>query len=366
MAAPTLPAALAQIWASVVSGTRGNVNTIPSASAAPLASLADGFPLIDMTPLGSGGIPPSGADMNGILQWLTSFAAYNNAGGLFPFQAALSTAWGGYPKGAVLISNDGAAAYVSLANNNTTDFNSTPSSIGTLWGPWAGNATDNGKYQIDTGAANAYVCSIVPPVTANFKGLTVSFKALNTNTGASTLNVGGGATPLVQNNGAALFAGQIQAGQIYTFVYDAATSSYWLADPSAVYQEGSWTPNIQGLTMNSGALGDLTQTGYFYRIGNIVFWHAYIGTSHGQPPSFSNVYVSGANPGGAYMNNIPHNGASLWQAVAIQYNYDLLGAGAAVTQCIWGDSPSLYLAAFPNNHGGQMQMAGITFTDSRN
>ena len=119
----------------------GAKNTIPTpATGTGKASFTEGFPAVIMLSLTAGGIPPEGKDFNGILYDISSHTIWVNAGGQYQFDAALSTEIGGYPTGMVLQSNDGQAAYVSAVDNNTTDFNSTPSSIGTLWLPWAGAA----------------------------------------------------------------------------------------------------------------------------------------------------------------------------------------------------------------------------------
>lgn len=119
----------------------GDKNTIPnSATGSGKASFEEGFPPVTMMPLTAGGIPPEGKDFNGILYDITSHTIWINSGGQYQFDSALSTAIGGYPIGMVLQSNDGLSAYVSAVDNNVTDFNAVPSSIGVLWMPWAGNA----------------------------------------------------------------------------------------------------------------------------------------------------------------------------------------------------------------------------------
>ncbi|MDE3023124.1 MAG: hypothetical protein KGI54_14960, partial [Pseudomonadota bacterium] len=91
----------------------GTKNTIPTASqigiTAGAASLTDGFPPLTFTPLAAGGVPPSGADFNGILNLITANTQWQNAGGFYPYDSAFSTAIGGYPKGAVLrnLTDDG-------------------------------------------------------------------------------------------------------------------------------------------------------------------------------------------------------------------------------------------------------------------
>lgn len=93
----------------------------PTTSDAP-ASLYDGFPPVTFQPSGSGGIPPSGADFNGILNQITAGLRWLAAGGPAVFNSAFSTAIGGYPKGAVLTSTATAGVrWISTVENNTTD-----------------------------------------------------------------------------------------------------------------------------------------------------------------------------------------------------------------------------------------------------
>ena len=118
----------------------GAKNTIPDApTGTGKASYETGFPPITMTPIASGGIPPEGKDFNGVLYDITSHTLWVNAGGQYVFDDALSAEIGGYPAGMVLQSDDGMSAYVSAIDNNTTDFNTNPGSIGTLWLKWAGS-----------------------------------------------------------------------------------------------------------------------------------------------------------------------------------------------------------------------------------
>ena len=134
----------------------GDKNAIPVTSQIGIVdgapSYETGFPPLTMIPIEEGGIPPEGKDFNGILYDITSHTVWVNAGGQYQFDAALSTAIGGYPAGMVLQSNDGLSSYVSAIDNNTTDFNSTPSSIGSLWLPYSGAAVAT----TDLGSAALY------------------------------------------------------------------------------------------------------------------------------------------------------------------------------------------------------------------
>lgn len=76
-------------------------------------------------------------------------------------------------------------------------------------------------YVADTGAANAYVITPSPAITAYTTGQTFSFKATNTNTTTSTLNVNGLGVKTIKKNGTVnLAAGDILATQIVVVEYD--------------------------------------------------------------------------------------------------------------------------------------------------
>jgi hypothetical protein len=138
----------------------GYVRTIPEASQIGItpgaASLEDGFPPLNFLDPTAGGVPPSGQDMNGILKILSQHTAFQGSGGCYRFDSALSTAMGGYPVGAVLQDDTGVTAYVNSLAGNTTNFNTTPASIGVSWHPYAGTfqATETiaGKAELATTA----------------------------------------------------------------------------------------------------------------------------------------------------------------------------------------------------------------------
>ena len=109
----------------------GNKNSIPTASqigiVAGRASLTDGFPPLTFTNPAAGGVPPAGADFNGILNLITAVQQWQCAGGQFRYNLTFATAIGGYPRGAVLEGAGGTVQWISLIDNNTTDPDSTAS-----------------------------------------------------------------------------------------------------------------------------------------------------------------------------------------------------------------------------------------------
>lgn len=99
------------------------VRNIPTASQIPItagaASLNDGFPPLNATPRASGGVPPFIQDMNGVLRQSTGWDRWLAAGGPIIYDAAFSTAIGGYPRYATLIDSTGSFWWVSTIENNT-------------------------------------------------------------------------------------------------------------------------------------------------------------------------------------------------------------------------------------------------------
>lgn len=101
------------------------IRSIPTASQIGsnpgFASLTDGFPPTCFSPIASGGVPPYGADFNGILKQMTQWIQWGNAGAPVTFDSAFSTSIAGYPMGAILAATAGPNSdnWLSLIDNNT-------------------------------------------------------------------------------------------------------------------------------------------------------------------------------------------------------------------------------------------------------
>lgn len=77
------------------------------------------------------------------------------------------------------------------------------------------------EYGLDTGSANAYVIALPTAPTAYAVGMRILLLPVNTNTGASTINVNGlGTKSIKRPNGAALSAGDLTAGRWAVLIYD--------------------------------------------------------------------------------------------------------------------------------------------------
>lgn len=222
--------------------SQGDKNTIPvtpstGTGQTNYASYQKGFPPVTMTPLVAGGLPPQGMDMNGILYALSSSIGFSQSGGLPTFDEDFASTIGGYPLGAVLQSNDGASAYVSTIANNTTDFNSSPESIGTSWLPWAGDAAkDSSLYiAVGEGTSDAITATFDPAITELTNGLVVFVRALASNaTTTPTFNPDGlGAATITKGTYQPLAVGDI-AGNGYWMIlqYDSTQGKWVLQNPA--------------------------------------------------------------------------------------------------------------------------------------
>lgn len=94
------------------------------------ASLDTGFTATNFTPVQSGGIPPWGADFNGLLKQETLWSQWFSAGAPITYDGTFQTAIGGYPAGAVIQSaTTQGKFYFCLVDNNTTN----PDTGGANW-----------------------------------------------------------------------------------------------------------------------------------------------------------------------------------------------------------------------------------------
>lgn len=111
-----------------------------------------------------------------------------------------------------------------------------------------------------TGTVNAYVVALTPAITVYTGKVAFSWTSSTANTGASTLNAGGGQKQLLLPNGTPLVAGDIAAGAIVSVVYDEllgafvvlhknraasnTSKSVALVGPSSVYKSQASTFSI--------------------------------------------------------------------------------------------------------------------------
>lgn len=132
------------------------IRNIPQASQigiqAGAASLTDGFPPATFLAVGAGGTPPFGQDFNGLLKQITLWNRWGSAGGPLPWDSAFSTAIGGYPQGAIVQALIPGSAWISTADDNTTN----PDIGGANWSPY-GDSTGDAKITFKTVADYGWI-----------------------------------------------------------------------------------------------------------------------------------------------------------------------------------------------------------------
>jgi hypothetical protein len=110
------------------------INPVPTPSQQGIkngaASLTDGFPPNCFIAYAAGGAGPFGADTNGILNQITAWLQWAQAGGPITYDGTFQAAIGGYPKGTVIASGTTAGLlWLSTVDNNTSD----PDTGGANW-----------------------------------------------------------------------------------------------------------------------------------------------------------------------------------------------------------------------------------------
>jgi len=136
-----------KLTVAFASGTgAGPVNTVPlTPGATPgTASYQTGFTSVNMEPIASGGIPPFGADFNGLFQAQTTAQIWQQSGYMWPFDStfASNANINGYPAGSVLAMGSGKGFWINQTDNNTTNPDATGSS-GWIGLPAGGTNTIN-------------------------------------------------------------------------------------------------------------------------------------------------------------------------------------------------------------------------------
>lgn len=124
-----IPAKFQTVWGVAAAG--GTIRTPPqNPSGQPgAADWAQGFPPLTFVQVAAGGVPPFGQDFNGLLQLITAWGQWAQAGGAQPYDGAFAAEIGGYPKSCVIPAATQAGVWYNLADNNSVD----PDTVGTNW-----------------------------------------------------------------------------------------------------------------------------------------------------------------------------------------------------------------------------------------
>lgn len=249
-----IPTKFPSIWGSGAGA--GFITTPIPQTAQPngRASLVTGFSTLNFNPLASGGIPPWGADFNGILYEITAWLQWAQAGGIpMKYDSTFASAVGGYPQFALLQSSDGTHYWLSQVDNNLVNPDSGASPN---WQPFPDVIVQKqaGNYANDSGTAGTnyrVVYNPKPASLASIVGAPIRFMAAHANTiNNPTMqidNVAGDApVTIINSNGTPLLTGQIsRSGQICEGFFDGVF--FQLLNPTPITAIGPQSPVVTGV-----------------------------------------------------------------------------------------------------------------------
>lgn len=180
MEASSVPGKFTVIWGAEAGA--GFIRAVPVASQIGVqngaASYTTGFPPNCFTAVAAGGAPPFGQDFNGVLNPVTAWNQWQQAGGPIVYDSTFQGDIGGYPMGALIQLSAGGPSFVSTVDNNTV----TPAVGASGWMPapsFGGNITT-----IDaTGTLTSYGAGLVL-VNAASGNITITMPAVASQSGA--------------------------------------------------------------------------------------------------------------------------------------------------------------------------------------
>lgn len=342
------------------------IRTIPEASQIGIqdgaASLTDGFPPLNFTPVGAGGVPPFGQDFNGLMKQVTQWARWQAAGNATPWDSAFSTAIGGYPRGSVVTGTTG-ILWQSTTENNTTN----PNTGGAGWVQVANSsAVQSGtwNYAAVTGTVNAITATLSPAPASLTAGLRVILNITSSNTGAATLDLNGLGVASIVN----LFGGPLVGGELIgpvEFVYDGTKWWATVVQPGVSADRTYYVNGSTGSDSNNG-LSSGTAFATIQKAIDVVAaiswggFNATISVANGTySPNISLRQVSGAasvtltgniaTPASVVTGLISNNGTSGWFVQGFKPTTTALGAHNVSCE---GGSITLGNMEWPLNDGG--------------
>ena len=277
------------------------------------ASLTDGFPPLTFVPQASGGCPPFGQDMNGILKQITQWSQWQNAGATVGYDSGFSSSIGGYPKGAVLQQAANANCWwTSSVDNNTSN----PDASGANWLSYCAQPTINTFVGTasSTGSANAQVIAATnPPNFTLTTGNTVRFRAGFANSGPLQVNVAG--TGLVnvyrfsQLGATMSVGGEVYAGQMVELEYDGTEFQCTSCGVVTVGEIKTYTSSNNAvptgwLVVAGGCVSATTYADLNAVMGGSNWSGSCPGGQFSLPDGRGTIFVGTDNQGGTYNGNL--------------------------------------------------------------
>src|SRR6185437_7388381 len=361
-----------KLTVAFASGTgAGPVNTVPltPGSTTGTASYQTGFTSVNMEPIASGGVPPFGADFNGLFNAATTAQIWQQSGYMYSFDSGFAgnANIGGYPAGSVLLMGSGKGFWINQTDNNTQSPDSTGSAgwigfaaAGTYTISTTGGTTTPDKSLLGvttllvTGALTSNA-TVVLPLTAG-KGWIIA----NNTTGSFTLTVQGatgagvaitqGSALTVFTDGIAYYAASANLSGAYLPINGTAVAATKLATARAFSISGLATAagvNFDGtgaVTLNVTALNVPSALGYTpandaavvhiagaETVTGAKTFSAIIGSSAGMQVTATQVAASGAGLEVQFASNVSivqsyNRSTSTWLQTAIRGSSVVLGA----------------------------------------
>ena len=153
MQVASIPPRIPIVFASAAPAGNSTYPFPTTAQTGGLASYPTGFVQANFTPVAAGGIPPWGKDMNGILETITAWLQWGQAGAPIGYDSSFSSSIGGYPNGGIIASATGPGlGWLSTTDNNTSD----PDTGGANWSPVVYLASSN---RLNAGLSATYECN---------------------------------------------------------------------------------------------------------------------------------------------------------------------------------------------------------------
>lgn len=247
-----------------------NVPLVPyTGQPAGQVAYSTGFTSVNMNPLASGGIPPWGADVNGLFFNATTAQIWEQAGYQFPFNSTFVTAVGGYPAGGMLPMASGLGFWLNQTDNNSTNPDTSGASgwvpLPANQGATTVNGITGGAVVMTPNQLGAPLLILTGTLTSNAQvvlGLTAgaTFTVQNLTTGAFTLTVGGSTGSTVT-----IAQGASNAQTVYSDGTNWYTSQFngagvYLPIAGTAVAANKWA-TARTITYTGGVTGSLTLDG---------------------------------------------------------------------------------------------------------
>lgn len=248
-----IPTKIPTIWG--VSANPPYINTIPVPSQIGIqngrASFTDGFPPNAFLQQSAGGAGPWGGDFNGILQLMTQWLQWYQAGAPVVYDPAFQSSIGGYPNMAIVQSaKTPGLLWLSTVDNNLTN----PDTGGAGWQP------QGQPFVVATGAANTYSGATLA-MSQRLSNVVIRTTIPVTNTGASTFNAGYGALPINTLLGVGTPNGFLQAGSIVSLIDTGGQFACVAGGGMFVGNNSSWLDiDFRGWIRQGGQISDTVDT----------------------------------------------------------------------------------------------------------